>query len=54
MKRVIRILRLMLREIFEEAAYERFCTLHGIPPGRSSYSDFLREKHCGSTKLRCC
>ena len=54
MSRVIRILRLMLREIFEEAAYERFCTLHGIPPGRSSYRDFLREKHSGTTKLRCC
>ena len=54
MNRVIRILRLMLREIFEEAAYERFCKLHGIPPGRSSYSRFLREKHSGSTNLRCC
>jgi len=53
MNRVIRILRLMLREIFEEAAYERFCTLHEVPPGRRSYSDFLREKH-SSAKLRCC
>jgi len=54
MSQVIRILRLMLREIFEEAAYERFCALHRIPPGPSSYRDFLREKHSGSARVRCC
>jgi len=54
MNRVIRILRLMLREIFEEAAYERFCALRKIPPGPRSYADFLREKHSEAANLRCC
>ncbi|MBO0912150.1 MAG: hypothetical protein J2P13_10180 [Acidobacteria bacterium] len=54
MNQVIRILRLILREIFEEAAYDRFCTFHGVPPGRSSYFRFLREKHSRITGLRCC
>jgi hypothetical protein len=53
MNRIIRMLHLVLREIFEEAAYERFCTSHGIPPGRNSYLDFLREQS-GSRKLHCC
>jgi len=54
MKRLIRILRLVLEEIFEEAAYGRFCAVHGVPPGRSSYLDFLREKHSEAAKPRCC
>jgi hypothetical protein len=50
-----RLLWSALREIFEEAAYERFCTRQGVPPGRSSYARFLRELNSrNTTKLKCC
>ena len=38
--RVIRLIRAMLREIFDEAAYERFCAERQLTPGRKSYSEF--------------
>jgi hypothetical protein len=50
----LRTLRDVLREIFEESAYERFCSREGFPPGRPSYSRFLRESERGERKVRCC
>jgi hypothetical protein len=51
--RFLRLIRAVLREIFEEAAYERFCVEHRSPPGRSSYAKFLNRSD-GAAKLRCC
>ena len=50
-----RLLVSALREIFEEAAYERFCHREAVPPGRSSYAMFLRELNRRKmSKARCC
>jgi hypothetical protein len=49
--KVIRVLRAILREIFEESAYERFCAREGIAQGRESYAAFLRGRRI---RVRCC
>lgn len=49
--KVIRALKAILREIFEESAYERFCAREGIAQGRESYAAFVRG---GKVKVRCC
>jgi hypothetical protein len=50
-----RILRAMLREIFEEAAYERFCVREGVALTSASYAKFLREsEQARPQKARCC
>ena len=46
------LLRLVLREIFDETAYERFCAQQQVERGKESYSSFLRMNT--STKIRCC
>ena len=52
--RVLRLLRDIFREIFEEAAYERFCRREGLPPGRESYGRFLRQASASAVKVKCC
>jgi len=47
----LRILHAILREIFEESAYERFCVREGLGRGRGSYALFLRQRRVG---LKCC
>jgi hypothetical protein len=50
-----RVLRAMLREVFEESAYERFCAREKIVRGRESYAWFLQETdHAKQQKVRCC
>jgi hypothetical protein len=49
----VHIIWAILREIFEESAYERFCTREGVPRGRDSYAGFLRNPD-RKTKIRCC
>ena len=51
---VIRLLRAILREIFEESAYERFCAHEGVPRGRESYDKFLRQSSSSHVKVKCC
>ncbi len=51
---ILRIVWAMLREIFEESAYERFCEREGVEPGRESYARFLRQANSSQTKVRCC
>ena len=51
---ILRVIRAMLREIFEESAYERFCQREGIAPGRESYARFLRQANSSQPKARCC
>jgi len=50
-----RLLAAVLREIFEESAYARFCATEGVPRGRASYARFLREwAGQNGVKVRCC
>ena len=51
--RFLYLLRAVLREIFDEAAYERYCTEKGLPHNRSSYVEFVRGRY-QSPKIRCC
>jgi len=51
----LRLIRAVLREIFEEATYERFCVREGLGAGRESYAKFLEENVSSArSKLRCC
>jgi len=51
--RFFRLLHEILREIFDEAAYERFCVREQLTTGPESYTRFLT--HSGKRiKLRCC
>jgi hypothetical protein len=49
--RVLRVLREILREIFEESAYERFCARERLVRGRDSYAAFLRGR---KITVKCC
>jgi hypothetical protein len=49
--KILRLLRTILREIFEESAYERFCAREGLARGRESYALFLTGRR---VKVRCC
>lgn len=45
-------LRAVLREIFEEAAFERYCERLQASPSRETYADFVRQEN--APKARCC
>ena len=47
------VIRAMLREIFDEAAYERFCAREGIRSGRAAYGKFLKNSG-NAAKVKCC
>jgi hypothetical protein len=49
--KVIRVLRAILSEIFEESAYERFCVREGVTRGRESYAAFVRGRRM---RVKCC
>ena len=51
--RYLRLMLAILREIFDESAYERFCAREGADEGRVSYSDFVRERE-KIKKMGCC
>jgi hypothetical protein len=51
--KLLRLVREMLREIFDEAAYERFCQRARVSPGPASYMHFCRETSC-TAKVKCC
>jgi hypothetical protein len=51
--RFLRLLHEILREIFEESAYERFCLRNGITRDHISYARFLGESKAGG-KVKCC
>lgn len=51
----VRLLRAVLRELFDEAAYERFCVREKLRTGRESYAKFLDETASPNRKkIRCC
>jgi hypothetical protein len=52
--KLLRLLYEILREIFEESAYERFCAKEGVSSGRASYASFLRDRQRVRTNVRCC
>lgn len=50
-----RIIRAVLREVLEEASYERFCVREKIGISRESYKLFLQESdQMRQRKVRCC
>jgi hypothetical protein len=51
----IRLFHEILREIFDETAYERFCSREGLEVDAESYAKFLTltAKSC-KQKIRCC
>ncbi len=50
-----RIAWLMLREIFDEAAYSRFLQQHQISSSPHAYDSFLREREAAAARrIRCC
>ena len=54
-KHVIRILRAILSEIFEESAYARFLQRHGLDSSRTAYALFLQESETQrGRRVRCC
>jgi hypothetical protein len=51
----VAMMRCMLREIFDEAAYLRFLQRQGIVSSRDAYADFLRETEANRERRpRCC
>jgi len=45
----------MLREIFDESAYERFLNRNELTSSRLSYAGFLKEsEHAKARRPRCC
>ena len=55
LKRASRIVHATLREIFDEAAYERFLRSHALANSAESYAHFQRDR--GATqerRPRCC
>jgi len=51
--RFLHLMRAVLREIFEESAYERFRNRMGMDAGRDSYAQFLRERE-QIKNVKCC
>jgi hypothetical protein len=49
----LRVIRAILREIFDEAAYERFCVRTGLTHGQESYAKFRSESD-GRRIVKCC
>ena len=53
--KTMRILRAMLREIFDESAYDRFLQRTKAPRSVASYRDFMQEREAGMTRRpKCC
>ena len=48
-----RLIYAILREIFDESAYERYCARQGVGVARASYSSFLREREQINI-VKCC
>ena len=50
-----RIIRAILRDVFEESAYERFCTREKVEVSSESYARFLREtEQATQQRVGCC
>jgi hypothetical protein len=49
-----RIVAAALREIFDEAAYQRFLTRAHLPSSPQAYAAFWRERENTAPRPRCC
>lgn len=53
--RALTLAREILREIFDESAYERFLARRGLASSSAAYSEFLRENDVRRERRpRCC
>jgi len=53
--RAARIVLEMLREIFDESAYDRFLQRHQMSSSPHAYDCFLRERESAAARrIRCC
>ncbi len=53
--RVLDLAYATLREIFDEAAYERFLLSHAMPPSKVAYAAFRQETEAAKARRpRCC
>lgn len=53
--KILQLLRAVLREIFDEAAYERFCVQEKCGAHHISYARFLNQENVRHhKKIRCC
>lgn len=53
--RALHVFLATLREIFDEAAYERFLRRANVASSRAAYSDFCRERESDrGRRPRCC
>jgi hypothetical protein len=54
-RRFFRTLMQMLREIFDENAYARYLSCHGLVNSREAYACYLRETNATrERRARCC
>ena len=54
-RRVLTLARQILREIFDESAYERFLARRGLASSPAAYSEFLQENDARRARRpRCC
>jgi hypothetical protein len=51
---VIGLLWAALREIFDEAAYQRFLDTRRLPRSKESYASFLTDREAVRPRPRCC
>lgn len=49
---LLRTLREILREIFDESAFARYCAREGVAHSREAYARFLQESK--APRVRCC
>jgi hypothetical protein len=53
--RLMRVVYMVLSEIFEESAYARFLQRQRMGSSREAYAGFLREsQQCREKRARCC
>ena len=53
--RVLRLIYATLREIFDEAAYDRFLHSHALASSADAYAHFQRERGAAQERRpRCC
>ena len=53
--RLLRILKQVLLELFDESAYLRYCARNGVARSVASYRDFRAERESAHRpKLKCC
>jgi hypothetical protein len=53
-RKAVRVLMSALREIFDEAAYNRFLERSHMASSRAAYAAFWRERESKRPKPRCC